>query len=425
MARSAGFTGIISAGDMRFPAGGVLTEDLIGTFVKHVEPGTDGVLRFTLQDANGAEQVVEGVSGLAGMVELFGGPYETAAVTLAAPGWRQYDQLVFVFTDTSGGTHVEAELFTHLLIEVERSLEADDHLAEALGSTGAMTVMPVPGTDDLNVQVFRLNPAVGDTMRVYGWRAGGAPGAPGAPGSGGGAETHFGDAAPDNALGADGDVHVERNARPGYGAIRKKESGVWGVQVVGLYVESPRPQILVKLNRGGYGRRQYGPWQYTQADLDPHRDAYLAAGVPGDQITPEGIFNFYLHLNFTVYDGLDFSVDVPADEDYPDEARQAITMLKPATDGPWSYVYDSRSPWAAGIPNVLGSELWNPAFPLGEVSTLTINGETYGDTVTLANGIAYYPLNTGRTSPVINGVALYINSDRDAAWPGVHHIRAR
>ena len=116
MARSAGFSSLTIAGDVAFPTGGVRTDDLIGTFVKQVEAGADGVLRFTLQDAKGVELVVEGVSGLAGMVPLFSGPYETAAVTLNAPGWRGYDQIVFVFTDTSGGTHVEAELFTYLLI---------------------------------------------------------------------------------------------------------------------------------------------------------------------------------------------------------------------------------------------------------------------------------------------------------------------
>ena len=423
MARSAGYAGIISAGDMRFPAGGVLTEDLIGTFVKQVEAGADGVLRFTLQDANGDEHVVEGVSGLAGMVELFGGPYETAAVTLAAPGWREYDQIVFVFTDTSGGTHVEAELFTHLLIEVERSLEADDHLAEALGSTGAMTVMPVPGTDDLNVQVFRLNPAVGDTMRVYGWRAGGAPGAPGAPGSGGGgAQMLFGAEPPDNALGADDDTYVERTSVLN-STVYKKASGAWEAQWLGVYGESPRPRILVyKALTGVYRQSESGLFNLPQEYIDQFRDYYISIGIPPDQLTPAGVFAFFFDSYFQVYDGLEFEIDIPESADDPGEPEGHVTMFKPVSDGPWSYLFDSRSPWAPGIPNVLGS-LWNPTFPVGETATLVQNGITYGDTVTMANGIEYWPVSAGDTSRVYNGYESIPNQEPD--WPGVHHIRAR
>ena len=358
------------------------------------------------------------------MVELFGGPYETAAVTLAAPGWREYDQIVFVFTDTSGGTHVEAELFTHLLIEVERSLEADDHLAEALGSTGAMTVMPVPGTDDLERAGIPAEPCCwryDARLRLAGRRcAGSAWRAPGS--GGGGAQMLFGVEPPDNALGADDDTYVERTSVLN-STVYKKASGAWEAQWLGVYGESPRPRILVyKALTGVYRQSESGLFNLPQGYIDQFRDYYISIGIPPDQLTPAGVFAFFFDSYFQVYDGLEFEIDIPESADDPGEPEGHVTMFKPVSDGPWSYLFDSRSPWAPGIPNVLGS-LWNPTFPVGETATLVQNGITYGDTVTMANGIEYWPVSAGDTSRVYNGYESIPNQEPD--WPGVHHIRAR
>ena len=303
---------------------------------------------------------------------------------------------------------------------------ADDHLAEALGSTGAMTVMPVPGTDDLNVQVYRLNPAEGDTMRVYGWRAGGAPGAKGDPGEGaaggGGAQMLFGAEPPDNALGADDDTYVERTSVLN-STVYKKASGAWEAQWLGVYGESPRPRILVyKALTGVYRQSESGLFNLPQGYIDQFRDYYISIGIPPDQLTPAGVFAFFFDSYFQVYDGLEFEIDIPESADDPGEPEGHVTMFKPVSDGPWSYLFDSRSPWAPGIPNVLGS-LWNPTFPVGETATLLHNGITYGDTVTMANGIEYWPVSAGDTSRVYNGYEQIPNQEPD--WPGVHHIRAR
>lgn len=131
-----------------------------------------------------------------------------AAHAFTVPGWRDYDELIFVWADTSTGDNYTAKVHVPLL---EYFADFADSVRVAVSDSDELELTPALNSDEITVRYQgQPVPGTGDTLDVWGFTAGGDRGRPGADGY---APTFSaGDAFPTTPAPRTNDFHLFRNA---------------------------------------------------------------------------------------------------------------------------------------------------------------------------------------------------------------------